>query len=197
MTLSNEYLIFDIETVPIAFDDRDIIDYLIAKQTDRSFHPFFAKIVAIGVKRPGQDPITWAADDEKQLLEEFWTFIGANRPRLFVSFNGMGFDVPFLVTRSIVHDVVPTIVIDTNKWRLEQGNHFDLMIALTDKWGMGWVKFEIMSRVMGIDIPADAIAGHQVADLHEAGDWDSIKKHNQQDLEITEQLFLKVRKFFF
>jgi len=131
MTLTDEYLIFDIETVTIPFDDRDIIDYLIAKQTDRAFHPFFAKIVAIGVKRPGHDPITWAGDDEKQLLEEFWTFISANRPRLFVSVNGMGFDVPFLMTRPIAHDVVSTGVIYTNKGRLEHVNQFEFIITLT------------------------------------------------------------------
>ncbi len=192
-----DYLVLDIETIPIDFEDRDIIDYLILKKTKRAYHPFFSKVIAIGVKRRGEEPVIWAGDDEGEILGEFWDHIEESRPGLYVTFNGMKFDVPFLTVRSMINGIKPTDTINVNKWKLEQENHFDLMIALTDKWGLIWVSFDITCKILGIDLPDDAVSGAKISEFYDRGDWESIKRHNRQDLELTEKLFLKVREFIF
>jgi uncharacterized protein YprB with RNaseH-like and TPR domain len=191
-----DYMVLDIETISIDFEDRAVIDYLILKRTERAYHPFFAKIIAIGVKGRDEEPIIWSGDDERAILGEFWDHLSKTNPELYVTFNGIGFDIPFLTIRSIVNDIRPTVVINRNKWKMMQENHFDLMFALTDMWGQTWVKLEIMCRVMDIDIPKDAVQGYQIGDFYDKDDWESIKRHNRQDLDLTEKLFLKVRQFF-
>ncbi len=191
-----DYLVLDIETVPIDFSDREILDYLIRKKTDRPYHPFFAKIVAIGVKRREEEPTIWANDDEESILRDFWSYVRDSPSKLYVTFNGMGFDVPFLTIRSMINGVRPSVTLNINKWRMLEENHFDLMVALTEKWGITWVSLEIMAKVMDIDLPADRVQGHQIRDLHNREDWDAIRRHNLQDLELTEKLFRKAFDFF-
>lgn len=191
-----DYLVLDIETTPVDFEDRAVIDYLIRKKSDRSYHPFFAKVIAIGIKRQKEDPIVWAGADEKAILDDFWEYIADNRPGLYVTFNGMGFDLPFLSVRSMINGVRPTDNVNVNKWRMMEGNHFDIMVALTDKWGITWVAFDITCKVMGIDLPEDAVRGYQIPDLHAREDWDTIRRHNLQDLELTEKLFQRIFEYF-
>ncbi|KPV65549.1 MAG: Nucleoid occlusion protein [Candidatus Bathyarchaeota archaeon BA1] len=92
-------------------------------------------------------------------------------------------DIPFIKVRSLINGIKPTMVIETNKWRMEGSNHFDLMLAFSHIDTFLWVSLETLCRLYGIEVMAS----------YRRGDWDSIIKHDTQDLVMTEELY---KKFF-
>ena len=192
----SDYTVLDIETTPIEFQEREVIDYLIKKKIGRDFHPFFSKMIAVGLQDEGDSPILIAGENEADILSEFWEKIDMIHPNLIVSFNGMAFDVPFLGLRSISNNVKPSFTIATNKWQMETSNHFDCMHALSMKGNFSWVSLEMACRLLGIEIPTDRVRATRLEELYKAKDWEAIRKRTKQDLKLTEQLFLKIRPFF-
>ncbi|KKQ23169.1 MAG: hypothetical protein US36_C0003G0003 [Candidatus Wolfebacteria bacterium GW2011_GWC1_37_10] len=89
------------------------------------FSPLTGEIVAIGVldvdknqgavyfQAPGENIKEFSEDNikfkqmtEKEMLENFWT--GAKEYSEFITFNGRGFDAPFLMIRSAIYGIKPT-----------------------------------------------------------------------------------------
>jgi DNA polymerase elongation subunit (family B) len=192
----SDYTVLDIETTPIEFQEREVIDYLIKKKIGRDFHPFFSKMIAVGLQDEGDSPILIAGDNEGDILTELWEELDRIQPNLIVTFNGMEFDVPFLSLRSISNGKKPTFRIATDKWKMETSNHFDCMHALSMKGSFSWVSLEMACRLLGIEIPNDRVKATRLEELYKAKDWEAIRKRTSQDLRLTEQLFLKIRPFF-
>ncbi len=130
------------------------------------------------------------------MLTEFWSQLDINQPNLVVTFNGMGFDVPFLFFRSVANNVAPTFPIEINKYKMETSNHFDCMHALSVKGAFTWVSLDIACRLLGIPMPRGRVKGSRIEESYKEGDWELIRNRALQDLELTEQLFLKIRPFF-
>ena len=88
------------------------------------FSPLTAQIVAVGVldvetekgavyyqnldssEEENEKGIKLKPLNEKEILESFWRV--AESVDTFISFNGRGFDVPFLMIRSAVHHIRPS-----------------------------------------------------------------------------------------
>jgi len=137
------------------------------------FSPYTGSIAAIGVldvdknkgcvyydngekegKEIEEDGVKFKPMAEKEMLEKFWE--GAKSYQVFVSFNGRGFDVPFLMTRSAVHGVVPTV--NLMGYRYDKfSNHVDLLDQLTFQ---GAVRkkpnLHLVSRAFGIKSPKES-----------------------------------------
>jgi len=186
------YAILDIESVPLKITDESIWIYLSKKATVRTMHPVFSKVIVIGIKTPDADPEVMYDDSEKELLEKFWGLMNEQRPEKIVTYNGYGFDIPFLLVRSAINNVKPTINIHMNKWYMEGSNHFDCMLVLSAKGLFLNVAQEIVCRMLGIDVPSDKISGTQIKDCYKRGDWEPILSRCKQDLIMTEKLYKKI-----
>ena len=116
------------------------------------------------------------------------------RPEVLVTFNGYNFDIPFLQVRSHIMGVKPTMEINLNKWKIESSNHFDCMQVLSSNQTFLNVALEISCQVFGIDVPEQRVSGENVPKLYSAGQLETIKEHCRQDLEMTEKLFLKLKR---
>ena len=95
------YLVFDIETVPVEIKDEVVREYLMDKQISkemRCLNPLYAKVICICLKPEDREMIILSGEDEKILLEEFWNI--AENYNMFITNNGYGYDVPFLIIRS-------------------------------------------------------------------------------------------------
>ena len=73
-----------------------------------AFDGTFSRIVCIGMlifseSMGPQGNVAWYGTNEKELLRRFWARIGDLRPKLFITHNGLGFDLPFIKKRSIIH----------------------------------------------------------------------------------------------
>lgn len=192
-----KFVTLDIETIPLQFDDRKIYDYLMDKNIDRHYHPLFSKIITIGIKSDDGKSEIFCGDDERKILTDFWGRLVELNPPLIVTWNGYGFDIPFINMRSIINDIRIKKHINTNKWKMVTSNHFDCMLSLSVEGNFAWVSLDIACRVFGIQIPKDRIGAGELYAHFQRGKWETIKIHNEQDLLLTEELFRKLRPHAF
>ena len=186
------YVILDLESAPLEITDEDVWIYLSEKKTVRSLHPVFSKTIAIGTKPPDELPNVIYSDNEKELLEKFWSLMGNLQPEKIVTFNGYGFDVPFLLVRSRLNNVKPTININLNKWQNETSNHFDCMVFFSQYGVFINVAQAIICKMLGINVPSDIISGTQIEECYKRKDWRPIIHRCEQDLIMTEKLYKKI-----
>jgi len=183
------HIFVDIEIAPVDLD-KETIHYLIFKQTN-TLNPIFSRIIVIGTKELGKAPKQFYDENEKKILQDFWNEIADRNPLKLITFNGYGFDIPFIYVRSRINKVRPTVEICTNKYRMEKSNHFDCMLALSHLGSFPWVSLAILCNAHGIPVPNDRESGEKLTDLYDKRDWKAILKHNKGCLELTEKLYEK------
>ncbi|MBI5633719.1 MAG: ribonuclease H-like domain-containing protein [Nitrospirae bacterium] len=210
-------IIFDIETAGKDFDSLEpaVQDYLLKwaeTEEDKkdvkeslSFYPLTAEIVAIGMYDPDkcsgsvffqnnaapllpfeEEGITYKNGTEQEIIQRFWeTIKGYNQ---FVTFNGRGFDCPFIMVRSAVHRIKPLRDLMPNRYG---DAHIDLFDQLTF-FGASRRKFslDMWCRAFDIKSPkAEGVTGYEVKDLFKAGKHMDIARYCAGDLKATAELF--------
>ncbi len=175
------------------------------------FSPLTGEIVTIGVldyeknkgavyfQAPGEDlpeseenGVKFKQMTEKEMLKNFWN--GAKDYQEFISFNGRGFDVPFLMIRSAIYGIKPTKDLMSNRYLGSQkfdSKNIDLLDQLTF---YGAVRrkgnLHLWSRAFGIESPkAHGITGDDVRKLFKEKKFLDIAKYNVGDLLATKQLY--------
>lgn len=174
------------------------------------FSPLTGQIVAIGTldydtgkggvyfQSPGQtiepfeeNDIKFKPMSEKEMLEQFWKL--ANHYNEFVSFNGRGFDAPFLSIRSAVHRVRPTKDLMRGRYLYQQGAclHVDLQDQMTFYGAMRKKgALHLWCRAFGIKSPkADGVSGDDVGRLFREKKFVDIARYNVGDLYATKELY--------
>jgi 3'-5' exonuclease len=210
-------IIFDIETAGFDFESLEgpVQEYLLkwAETEDKknevreslSFYPLTAEIVSIGMLNPDtgkgavffqnngaslptfeEEGIRYESGDETEVLHKFWDTIKSYSQ--FITFNGRGFDCPFIMVRSAVHKIKPVRDLLPNRY----GDiHIDLLDQLTF-YGAARRKFslDMWCRSFGIKSPKeDGITGYDVKDLYRSGRGLDIAKYCTGDLKSTAELF--------
>src|SRR3989339_1874691 len=99
----------------------------------------------------------YKAMDEAEMLAKFWEL--AIKYDTFVSFNGRGFDVPYLMIRSATHQVRPSKDLMSNRYLSSQrygAKHIDLMDQM-GFYGASARKgsLHLYCRAFGIDSPKE------------------------------------------
>ncbi len=210
-------IIVDIETTGKNFDEFDDLtkDYLLkyAQSEDEikavkeglGFSPLTGEIIAIGMLNPDtsngavyfqspeilqepfiEDGIEFLADTEAGILRRFWEAI--RHYDQVITFNGRGFDAPFLLIRSAIHKIQPTKELMPNRYKLA---HIDLLDLLTF-YGAVRRKFSLhmWCKAFGIESPKEeGVSGYEVHDLFKEGQYLTIAKYCVGDLHATKKLF--------
>jgi hypothetical protein len=151
-----------------------------------SFDGTFSRIVCIGLivfsdQMERQGAVAWYGSNEKELLRQFWAKLAQIRPALFITHNGLGFDLPFIKKRSIIHQVKPNIEISMAKFRTEPV--YDTM-AVWSNWEMrGWIKLDVLARAFNVQTKSGS--GKQVADMWAKGQGKEIADYCLQDTYVT------------
>ena len=187
------HLVIDIETVPIDIRDETIREYLMDKQISREmrcFNPLYSKIICICLKPKDKDIIILTGDNEKIILEEFWDVV--KDYNLFVTHNGYGFDIPFLMIRSVINQIKTSIKINTNKFSMENSNHFDTMLFFSQNIFTN-PRLDIIAKTLRINIGDNRFTGADVERLYKEGKMDEIIRHCKEDVELTEKVYLWVK----
>ncbi|MFQ5887387.1 MAG: ribonuclease H-like domain-containing protein [Candidatus Hydrothermarchaeales archaeon] len=189
------YVTLDIETAALEIKDKAILDYLISRQFAVSLHPAFSKIIMIGMKEDGGEPFCLYGDDEKELLEDFWSYLYRKKPEKIVTFNGYGFDVPFIYVRSLINGIKrqPCYEINQNKWSMERSNHYDCMLALSGANSFHYVSLDVLCRLLGIEVPEDRLTPKEKAKLYNDQEWEPIVEYNREDVILTEKLYERIK----
>lgn len=211
-----ERLVFDIETVGVPWESLEpgVQESLLRSsrsdeerqdvQDSLSLFPVTAQIVCVALYSPEQDhsavffqapqggmsqvreeKAVFVPCTEKELLTHFWEAVG--RTRQVITFNGRGFDCPFLLVRSAANRVRPTMDLMPNRY---SNQHVDLMEQFT--WFGAYRRrfsLEVWCRALGIEQPKQEVHGSDVAALYAAGEYMKIARYCLSDAMATARLF--------
>jgi len=153
-----------------------------------SFDPLAGRVCAIAVAGRMGDSVDGAvktladfadADDlfddparaaaEKKLLAWWWRL--ANSIDGLVTWNGIGFDLPFLERRSVLSGVAPSRSYETPRYRYWP--HLDLMQWWARWESRNWTGLDKMARALGL-AGKSGMDGSQVASYADDGRWAEI-----------------------
>ncbi|HXK40896.1 MAG TPA: ribonuclease H-like domain-containing protein [Candidatus Paceibacterota bacterium] len=218
-------LIFDIETVGVEFDSLDdksqelllrfaeTPEDIMAVKEGLGFSPLTGQIVAIGVLNPetAKGAVYFLSPDdgvekqekdgvqyiphksEKDLLKSFWD--ASAHYDQFITFNGRGFDAPYLMIRSAINKIKPAKNLMTYRYESEQYGkiitHLDLLDRLTF---FGAVRrkggLHMWCRAFDIKSPkSEGVSGEDVARLFKDKEYMKIAEYCFDDVLATEKLY--------
>ncbi|HIH05413.1 TPA: hypothetical protein HA281_01585 [Candidatus Woesearchaeota archaeon] len=180
--MGEQYFVLDIETVPLKLEG--YFD-LPEEEQKKLLNPIDSKAVAIGVRVGGQSIIIQGEDERKMLQDFWWEWRKVQSPVLqVVGFNITHFDIPFLVTRSFVHNV--PIVPFTLKSIIDLREKVNAY-----RHGPSRGTLKEFAGILGIEM--DGTDGSDIARLHAEGNHQKIKEYLTTDLDITEQMYKRMR----
>jgi predicted PolB exonuclease-like 3'-5' exonuclease len=217
-------VIFDIETVGEDLKDLDEIsqEYMLRyseteEEKDRvekslSFYPLTGEIVAIGMLNPDtekgviffqapgeklekiiENNIEFIPGTEEEILKQFWQTI--KKYDQFITFNGRGFDCPYIIIRSAIHRIKPTR--NLMPYRYDPKEHIDLLDLLTF-YGAVKKKFSLhmWCKAFGIKSPKEeGVTGDTVKELFKEGKFLEIARYCLGDLQATKELYFYWEKY--
>lgn len=213
-------VVFDIETVPATDLRKapPTIAQAVTKYADRqewdeskvmSLSPYFGQVVSLAVGdgevpleeqevtvfvvpppdvELGELPGWMRAVSEADLLRAFWALAG--HASVVVSYNGRGFDVPFLVGRSLIHDVPVRVDLQGNRFAMRP--HCDLFQALGAR-GRGPSSLDVVCWALGLSSPKEDMDGSMVATFYAKGEVARIAGYNAGDVRATTAVYQRVR----
>ena len=174
---------YDLFTVSAVEEARRADDEAYAKS---AFDGTFSRIVCIGLlefsdQMEARSAIAWYGANERELLRQFWARLAQDRPTLYITHNGLGFDLPFIKKRSIINQVKPSVEINLAKFRTEPV--YDTM-AIWSNWDTrGWVKLDVLARALQVDTKSGS--GEQVAEMWEKRQGRELAQYCLQDTYVT------------
>jgi len=180
-------------------------------KTGLGFSPLTGSIVALGVydvmratgtvyyvggdatEETSEGQFFYKPRSEAELLTAFWD--GVTHYDAVVTFNGRAFDLPFILHRSIVHAVLPSVDLLRYRYLTQQAPpyHIDLQDQLTFYGAMSRrPNLHLFCRAYGIVSPkVDGVCGDDVTTLFREGRFRDIAAYNERDLMATAALFTK------
>ena len=210
-------VVFDIETLAFPFDSFDPSqqEYLTksAKTEEErqdaigrlALTPLTAQVLAIGMlnpdtrqgkvyyQGPGDPPaiiddglVTLTPCTEKEILEHFWSSVVHYKQ--FITFNGRGFDCPFLMLRSALLNVKPTR--NLMGYRFSANEHCDLLEQFTFYGAFRKFTLDFYCRSFGIRSPKeDGITGLDMSRMFSEKRYREIAEYCLGDVKATAELF--------
>jgi len=160
--------------------------------------PRTGRIVCAGTSANGSEPIVLRAVQEateSSVLFGAWADILSGA--LLVSFNGLAFDLAFLVTRSVLLGVRPAGIgprVAPLFRRYSYAPHFDVRMVLSN-----WDQRASGTRAewaAAFGLKPQTLDGSAVGALHRAGDHDAIVKHCSADVSETYHMFTQLAPFY-
>lgn len=160
-----------------------------AKAVDRcGLDPDLCRIVALGWMFPGEPSpqvrVCRTDTEERDTLEYFWRDV---KGATLVTFNGLKFDLPVLMRRSLYLGI-PYPMLSLDRYRT---THIDLFNKLTFNGTIQGhsLKFYLSRFNIAND---DLTSGKDIAALVKAGEWGAVVDHCTSDVLGTYQLAQRI-----
>lgn len=212
-------VVIDIETLAHPLENFDEVqqDYLLRfaeSEEDRNekiqklnLYPTTAQIIAVGLYNPdtnrgkvlfqadqklnyhsSDESVHYISGSEPEMLAEFWKDI--TRYNQFITFNGRGFDCPFLMMRSAILGIKPTR--NLMGPRFDPSIHCDLLEQFTFYGAIRKFNLDFYCKVFGIDSPkSHGVTGLELGKLYGEKRFKEIAEYCLGDLRATAELFRK------
>ncbi len=174
-----------------------------------SLYPFTAKVVAIGLLNTETEHSLvlyegegeWESEEknvkyrgvaEEEILELFWGYL--RKVERVITFNGRNFDLPFLMLRSAVLKIKPSVNLLGS--RFDSRKHLDLLEALTFHGITRKFNLDFYCRAFGVESPkAHGVTGMDVKELYNAGRIKEVAVYCGNDIQATYELYKIYREF--
>jgi len=135
---------------------------------------------------------TFRSDDEKVIIETFWKTI--EKYDQFVTFNGRGFDAPFLHLRSANLRIKPTK--NLIPYRYDSKIHCDLLEQFTFYGLVRKYNLDFYCKAFGIGSPKRGeVTGHNINEMFAEKKFKEIAEYCSKDLIATYELFKVFKEF--
>lgn len=160
-----------------------------AEQIDKAaLDPDFGSIIAIGYKivrgvGDSDETVVLVAEtpeQEKEIIEKFWEVYSKCIGRSG-GYNIIGFDLPYLMRRSMDLNILVPIVPNLNRY--QKDDTLDLMQILYG--GSGFKSLKFVAQRYNLDNPLPDLDGSKVADM----DIETLKAYCANDVNLTVGLF--------
>lgn len=133
---------------------------------------------------------------ERAIVRDFWSFLRSEdcRGAHFVTFNGRMFDFPFLMLRSAVLGIRPSVNLMEGA-RYGNANHTDLLDKFTFNMpqSIGATRrynLDFLTKAFGITSPkSQGVHGGNVAALYAEGQYVTVAEYCLRDVVATWQLY--------
>jgi predicted PolB exonuclease-like 3'-5' exonuclease len=123
---------------------------------------------------------------EEDVLRAFWDV--AAKADQVVTFNGRGFDIPFIVYRSAALRIAPTTNLMPNRFSSDE--HIDLMDRLSYFRAVRNHSLHYFCLLFGIESPKQGvISSTSVGELWAEGRYQDIADYCWSDVKATAELF--------
>lgn len=129
--------------------------------------------------------------DEARTLQAFWNLVRSfdMYRDVFIGHNILDFDLPFILKRSIIHRVQPSLALPFR--RFQQQPIYDTMW----EWGC-WrqkVKMQELAQALGLDSPkTEEMDGGRVYDAYRQGWHEEIARYCMRDVEAARAAFYRL-----
>jgi 3'-5' exonuclease len=210
-------VIVDIETIGFDFEtfSEKNQEYLLkyAESEDKreevkkrtGLYPFTGEIVTIGMLNPEtmkgsvlfqdkgkkiekfeEDGMIYETGTEKEILEKFWQKVASFNQ--VITFNGRGFDAPYLMLRSAIHEIRSTK--NLMGYRYDSQIHCDLMEQFTFYGAVRKYNLDFYAKAFGIKSSKDeGIDGSMIGDLYKEGKYLEVARYCFRDLVTTKGIY--------
>ena len=176
-----------------------------------SLYPTTAQIIVVGMLNPdtghgkvlfqSESAVDEHSDDgaiqflsgsEADLLQQFWRDL--LHYEQFITFNGRGFDCPFLMLRSAILGIQPSR--NLMPYRYDSKIHCDLLEQFTFYGALRKFNLDFYCKSFGIESPkSHGITGLDLRALFGQKRFREIAEYNLGDLKATAELFRRWEKF--
>ena len=185
-------------------------------ESEFALSPLTGQIVAIGVldadsmkgavyfQAPGaeiseteENGIKLKPMSEAEMLNHFWKI--AENASEFIGFNSRGFDAPFLIARSAINSIQPTVDLMSDRYGRFGVKHTDLYDQLSfygaSRFAHG--SLHMWCRALGIKSPKESgVKGDDVGSFFREGKFLDIAKYNMGDIIATKELYDRWTRYF-
>lgn len=177
--------------------------WLESRIKDYSLDARYGRVVAIGIATESAGDSVFAASlvapteaDEADVLRTLWQRVSHDAEPV-VTWNGAGFDVPFLLVRSALLGVSTPTAMPLTK-RYSSQFHFDVKAVL-----YGWDSSRMNKRGNGLGewaqafgLPTKVAHGSDVYEMYRNKDFDAISAYAADDAKLTLQLYHRIATVF-
>jgi hypothetical protein len=133
------------------------------------------------------DPVECLSGDEKKILKDFWKI--ALQADMYIGFNVLDFDLKFIIQRSIIHQIRPSVDIPFARYR--DFPVYDIMWEWT-KW-QSRISMDELARAMKLKSSKKDLDGSKVHQYYQKGKYKEIEKYCNADVELTRKIFKRMR----
>jgi uncharacterized protein YprB with RNaseH-like and TPR domain len=185
-----------------AMEDKAFAAVRIELERYMGLRPEFGHVICIGMGHDGRGRgeletkalTARAVEDERHLLEAFWDVVRSGRDWRFVTYNGLAFDLPYLLRRSVYLGVPPSTGLPLRPYAPD--SHFDVMRILSNWERADAVRLDVVAELLGLRKWPPGMEGSQVLGLWRAGRVDDIEAYCLGDVRLAYEIFLRVERYF-